>query len=483
MRKSIWITVGLVLVLCGVSPAIELTPKGNVPSQDVIRTEKTSAYVPGEILIQYRAAAKAAAKAEVRAAFGLVAKRKITGISTLLFKLPPDLDVETAVARLKDDPRVAYAEPNYYARPERIPNDPAFSAQWGLNNAGQTIAGTAGRPDADIDAPEAWDLTVGNEAIVIAVIDTGVDIFHPDLRPNLWVNEGELGGYARLEDWQPNGVDDDGNGYVDDVAGWDFFYNSNDPKDESQQFGGHGTHVAGIAAARGNNGAGVTGVSWLARIMPLAAMDYGTGTLPISAVAAALGYAEAMGAHVINLSLGLYQDSQTLHNAINAVHRAVIVCAAGNDGSDNDVRPHYPSSYASPNLIAVAATTQFDRLASFSNFGLSSVDVAAPGSRIYSTFSRFVDSSGYKYLGGTSMAAPMVSGLAALMRAGNGTLTPAQVVSLIKGSVDPLPALSGRIATGGRINALRALNAAGLGGDDDGGGGGGCFIRTVETVH
>lgn len=485
MRKSVWLVLGLMLLLTPfTAAAIELQPKGKSPGGTTIQVENTLPYVPGEILVKYRSSATATAKTDSQTAHGLTAKKEITGIGTTLFKLPQGLDVETAVNQLKDDPRVEYAEPNYYARPTAMPNDPAFSQQWGLNNVGQTVFGVAGSPGADINAPKAWDLSIGNGNIIVAVIDTGVDIFHPDIRPNLWINPGELAGHASLGAWQSNGIDDDGNGYVDDIVGWDFYFNSNNPQDESRQFGGHGTHVAGTAAARGNNGTGVTGVSWVARIMALAAMDYSTGELPISDLADALVYAERMGAHVINLSLGLYQDTQTLRSAINAVNRAVIVCAAGNDGTDNDGRPHYPSSYPNANLIAVAATNQFDQRASFSNYGRFSVDVAAPGDRIYSTYSRVVDVAGYKFLGGTSMATPMVSGLAVLMRAGNGNLSPVQVISLIKSSVDPLPTLTGRIATGGRINALRALQAAGVSGSsDDDDDDSGCFIRTIQPVH
>ncbi len=486
MRKIIWLAIGMILVSASLTAAIELQPKDASPDGAMTDSENALPYVPGEILVKYRPSVTVAAKTEIATLHGLAAKKEIPGIGTMVFNLPQGLDVESAVNQLMDDPRVEYAEPNYYAYPTATPNDPAYSSQWGLNNVGQNVAGVSGKPNADINAPEAWDLSIGNEGIIIAIIDTGVDIYHPDIRPNLWINKGEMAGYAALGDWKPNGIDDDGNGYVDDIVGWDFHFNSNNPNDESRQFGGHGTHVAGIAAARGNNGAGVTGVSWKARIMALAAMDYNDGSLPVSDVAGAVGYAERMGAHVINLSLGLYQDTQTLRDAIKAVNRAVIVCAAGNDGTDNDHRPHYPSSYSKVNLIAVAATDQFDQWASFSNFGHSSVDVAAPGVRIYSTYSRFVETAGYAFLGGTSMACPMVSGLAALVRAGNGSLSPVQVVSIIKGSVDKLSSLNGRIATGGRINALRALQAAGVsggsGGDSDGGGGG-CFIRTLQTVH
>ena len=478
MKKIFFIILISLLFFSGGVAAIELQTKGKPQNAPSARIEDLKPYVPGEILVKYRTSANIAVESDLQSLHGLAAKKKLPAIGTTVYKLPQGMDVQTALTLLKDDPQVAYAEPNYYARPTANPNDPSFPVQWGLNNTGQAVLGVSGVPDADINGPEAWNLTTGHSSIVIAVIDTGVDILHPDIKPNLWVNMGELAGFASIDTWQPNGVDDDGNGYVDDIVGWDFFFNVNNPNDEVS---GHGTHVAGFAAARGNNGAGVTGVSWEASIMALATQDYADGGLPISAVAAALIYAESMGAHVINMSLGLYQDSRVLRDAINSVTRAVIVCAAGNDGTDNDVRPHYPSSYPNANLIAVTATNQSDQPASFSNVGLSSVDVAAPGTRIYSTTSRFVDAGGYAFLGGTSQATPMVAGLAVLLRAADGTLAPIQIVSIIKNSVDGLPILTNRIATGGRINAQRALQSAGSGGGSDDGDDG-CFIRAIRAV-
>lgn len=474
MKRNVLVILLLVLLPTTWAAAFELQSKGDSANPLSARVENTKPYVPDEILVGYRSTTNATVESDLGIQHHLTAKKKLPAINAAVYKLPQGMDVEGAMTILKDDPRVAYAEPNYYAQPTAMPNDPAFAVQWGLNNTGQVVGRVAGKPGADISAPKAWDQGTGHSNIVIAVIDTGVDIFHPDIRPNLWINNGELAGFESLEAWQPNGVDDDGNGYVDDVVGWDFFFNVNNPNDEVS---GHGTHVAGIAAARGNNGLGVTGVSWEARIMPLATQDYASRDLPVSAIASALLYAEANGAHVINLSLGLYQDSQTLRNAINSITRAVIVCAAGNDGSDNDARPHYPSNYPNDNLIAVTATDQADQRAPYSNIGLTSVDVAAPGDNIYSTFSRFVAGEGYAFASGTSMAAPMVSGLAVLLRAANGSLSPVQVVNIIKGSVDPLPELAHLTATGGRINAARAMENASAQGDDDDDSG--CFIRSL----
>ncbi|MEA3232086.1 MAG: S8 family serine peptidase, partial [Thermodesulfobacteriota bacterium] len=297
MRKIFIIIVSLLIISVSLVEAIELQPKGKPQNFSHTRIENIEPYVPGEILVKYKSPANIASESDLSSLHDLTAKKKLPAINTTVFKLPQGMDVQAALNLLKDDPRVAYAEPNYYARPTAVPNDPSFPVQWGLNNTGQVVAGVSGVPGADINGPEAWNLNTGHRNIVIAVIDTGVDIFHPDIRPNLWVNTGELAGFASVDSWQPNGVDDDGNGYVDDIVGWDFFFNVYNPNDEVS---GHGTHVAGVVAARGNNGAGVTGVSWAARIMALATHDYTAGGLPVSALAGALIYAEAMGAHVIN---------------------------------------------------------------------------------------------------------------------------------------------------------------------------------------
>jgi subtilisin family serine protease len=220
--------------------------------------------------------------------------------------------------------------------------------------------------------------------------------------------------------------------------------------------------------------------------MPLAAQDYVTDSLPLGTVLAAVDYARRMGAHVINLSLGTPTYTQSLKNVIDAAAGSIVVCAAGNDGRDNESTPFYPASYSSANIIAVAASTQDDGLASFSNYGGTAVDVAAPGTNILSTWPF---QTGYAYLGGTSMAAPIVSGLAALLLTRNGGLTPAQAIGIIKGSVDRLPSLAGYVASGGRINANRALQQAltpgSAGGGEDGGDGGGgdsgCFLSAAAA--
>ncbi|MDX2099532.1 MAG: S8 family serine peptidase [Leptolyngbyaceae cyanobacterium bins.59] len=319
-----------------------------------------------------------------------------------------------------------------------LPNDSGFSHLWGLNNTGQT----GGTIDADIDAPEAWAVQPG-KPIVVAVIDSGVEYTHPDLVQNLWTNPGEIAG---------NGMDDDGNGYVDDYYGYDFGSNDSDPMDEQ----GHGTHVAGIIAADGDNGIGITGVNPNARVMSLKFMGSG-GTGTINSVVRAIEYAVAMGAKIINASWGGSGFSQALLTTIRTAQQAGIlfVAAAGNEAVNNDVTPTYPANFDLDNLISVAATDHTDQLASFSNYGATSVDLGAPGSRIVSTYL----GGKYAFSSGTSMATPHVSGVASLIWSQNPNLSVQQVRDLILSSVDPVPALQGKTLSGGRLNASNALKA------------------------
>jgi len=283
---------------------------------------------------------------------------------------------------LENDPDVEYAEPNYYRyATSTTPDDPDFKVLWGLNNTGQSVNDvTPETPGADIDAPEAWDIATGSSDVIIAVIDSGVDYNHEDLSVNIWSNTGETGEKA------DNGIDDDDNGYVDDVRGWDFVNDDNDPMDSND----HGTHVAGTIAAKGNNATGITGVCWTARIMPLRFLN----TIGIGSVAdaiLAINYARANGAKIINASYGSTDYSQSEKDAISSAGSAGIlfVAAAGNGGDDqvgddNDTTAEYPASYDLANIISVAAIDQDDALCSFSNYGAVSVDVGAPGRNIYS---------------------------------------------------------------------------------------------------
>ena len=363
--------------------------------------------------------------------------------------LPRDLSVTEAVRAYEDSPDVAYAEPNFKVYPSVAPNDPNYRDLWGLNNAGQT----GGTPDADADAPEAWDTTTGSPDTVVGVIDEGMDVNHPDLKGNIWTNPGEVAG---------NGIDDDRNGYVDDVNGYDFANNNSsvyDPDPISGKGDEHGTHVAGTIAAVGNNGIGVAGVNWDAQVASLKFLGPQGGY--VSDAVEAVNYAVAEGMDISNNSWGIGSGrSQSLEDAIRRADDAghIFIAAAGNGGADgagdnNDATPEYPASYGLPNVVSVAASDDTDRLAAFSNYGATSVDLAAPGVGILST----LPGGRYGRYSGTSMATPHVAGVAALIKSQTPGLDDAQVKAKLLGFVDGKASLQGKVATDGRLNAVRAL--------------------------
>ncbi|MCS6806994.1 MAG: S8 family serine peptidase [Blastocatellia bacterium] len=343
---------------------------------------------------------------------------------------------------------IEFAEPDSLDQPSLIPNDQFFPIQWHLN---PTTLSTGER--TDIFATEAWDITTGEPDVVIAVIDAGFDLDHPDLRGKLFVNPGEI---------PDNGIDDDLNQLVDDVIGWDFTRRDNVPEAET----GHGTWVAGLAAMHTNNALDAAGVSWGSRILPLKAGD-ATG-IYISQQVQAINYAIAMmphGVRVINMSFGGASVNQTRELALRAAQQAglLVVAAAGNQGADNDLTPIYPAQYSTTmdNVIAVTATDRFNRRPFFANYGRSSVDLAAPGSGIFGITARapipLGSETGHITWQGTSAATAIVSGIAALIYSQFPTLTPLQVKYRLRGSVDRLPDFRERTVAGGRVNALRAL--------------------------
>ena len=353
-----------------------------------------------------------------------------------LLKLPDNSDVNKMVSKYNENPDVDYAEPNYKVYVDAtIPDDSYFSLLWGMHNTGQSD----GTVDADIDALEAWGITTGSSDIVVAVIDTGVDYTHQDLTANMWTNINE----------SLDGNDNDGNGYVDDIWGWDFFDDDNNPDDGS----GHGTHCSGTIAAVGNNGIGVVGVSWNAKIMPLRFLGPDGGYTDDAILA--IIYATDNGADIMSNSWGGGWYSVALENAISAANDAgvLFVAAAGNSRTNTDRRPHYPSSYDVANIISVAATDRYDNLASFSNYGLNSVDLGAPGVYIASTY----PGDSYYYMSGTSMAAPHVAGAAALIMAQNPGMSVDVLKAKILGSVDTISDLDGKTVTGGRLNVFNCL--------------------------
>lgn len=348
-------------------------------------------------------------------------------------------------AALERDPRVRYAEPNVRYHTDASPDDPSFPQLWGLDNTGQAVQGVSGTADADIDAPEAWEHSTGSAGVTLGVIDTGIDYNHPDLAANIWINPGENCAGCRND-----GIDNDGNGYVDDWHGWDFLNNDNDPFDDN----GHGTHVAGTIGAVGGNGKGVTGVNWSVRLMPLKFLGADGSGAAADAVRAIL-YASSMGAVATNDSWGGDGYSQALADAIQYAndHGSLFVAAAGNSFSDNDANENFPSNYDVPNVVAVASTDNRDARSWFSNYGRRTVDLGAPGSSILSTW----PGGSYQYLDGTSMATPHVTGAVALAKAAFPDATSFGLKALLLRTVDPDAALATKTVSGGRLNVGNAL--------------------------
>lgn len=359
------------------------------------------------------------------------------GFGLFSVRLNPSVTVAQALDYYQHLPGVAFAEPDYLVQGTRTPADPSFDTLWGLNNTGQA----GGTFDADINAPEAWEFGQGTGDTIVAVLDTGIDYSHPDLAANMWTNPGETAG---------DGLDNDGNGFVDDVFGYDFANGDGDPFDDS----GHGTHAAGTIGAVGDNGIGTAGVGWHTRLMALKFLGAdGKGSL--GNALNSLSYAIRMGARVSNNSWGGGGYSAAFCTAVEAARDAghLFVAAAGNGGTDNDRAPDYPSSYTAANVLAVAASDKTDRLAAFSNFGPTSVDLTAPGESILSTYKN----GQYATLSGSSMAAPYVAGAAALIWDAHPEWTYAEVIAAITSTVDVLPTLAGKVATSGRLNLARSM--------------------------
>ena len=379
-----------------------------------------------------------------------------------IFKLfvSENSDILSIVQDYSIDTNVIYAEPNYIMKTCLTPNDPDFNLQYYLHNTGQT----GGTTDADIDAPEAWDIETGDENIVIAIHDTGVDYDHPDLENNIWINPGEdLNDNGIVDPSDFNEIDDDNNGYVDDIRGYDFVNTTtpvppgedgkirdNDPID----FHGHGTHCSGIASAVTDNNIGIAGVCWNCKIMPVRVgykAQGGAGLIDIDAAAAGLEYASDNGAHIISMSWGGGSVSQLIWDAVNYSYSkgSILVAAAGNIGSGYR---HYPAAY--PKVIGVSATDHNDSIAHTafgSNHG-SWVDVAAAGEFIQSTM--FNDT--YACWSGTSMSTPQVSALAALILSKNPSFNQDEVRTIIRSTTDKVDSPEKYIGTG-RINAYQAI--------------------------
>ncbi|MBV9217263.1 MAG: S8 family serine peptidase [Acidobacteria bacterium] len=467
-RNNIWIHVGLAVVLVTLAAVLGQierwktalhTNDGTTPpvQKQKIKSDAVQKGVP-EVLVRFKPGfgldkVRALAAANHDKVYDEI--ESVDGLAVI--DDLDDADPATVAAQYAALPGVEYAEPNFRINLDDpiqkevprdlvlrnnplLPNDPQFSEQWALNNTGQD-GGTSG---ADISAMKAWEKTQGSEDVVVAVLDSGVDFNHVDLRGNMWTRPADVPAYK-----------DDELGEFNDLQGFNGTDSIADPMDDN----GHGTHCAGIIGAEGDNGEGVVGVNWHVRIMPLKFLGrggFGTTEDAIEAINYAIDRKKhGVNIRVISASWGSNSYSKALEDTIRAAGDAGIlfVAAAGNDGSSNDRRPHYPSNYDLPNVISVAALDRNDQLASFSNFGVKTVHVAAPGKDILSTWL----GDNYREASGTSMATPYVSGIAALVIAHEPSITMPKLRERLLKATDEVPQLNGKVASGGRIDAAKAL--------------------------
>lgn len=406
--------------------------------------QKPKIYADGELLVKYKSGTASRAASTINSQLNSVVLEEFPDLGWQRVKIADGVSVEAAQAHYAafgND--VEAVQPNYYYHLLATPNDPQYtsSGMYGL---------------AKISAPAAWDLTTGSSSVVVADIDTGMRYTHQDLAANAWINPGEIAG---------NGVDDDGNSFIDDVRGWDFFYNDSDPIDDA---GGHGTHTAGTIGATGNNSLNVVGVNWNVKIMPIKIYSPNGADSTSAMLVNAYNYIRMMknrgvNIRVTNNSYGGCGEAcgydQATKDALDAMGNAGIlnVFAAGNDNINNDVTPSYPVSYSSPTVLGVAASTNTasESRAGFSSYGVSTVDLAAPGVGVLSTWN--TSNIATNSISGTSMATPHVAGAAALLSAYNPNLSAASLKATLMNTVDVLPAWNGLVKTGGRLNISRAL--------------------------
>jgi subtilisin family serine protease/uncharacterized protein (DUF2141 family) len=478
-------------------PRLESLEERTLPSSTPLALDPNS-YNPSDILVCFRPGSAAPSGQDVLPGTRVGPEMVLVpGLHRV--GLDPGVSVPDALAAYRNNPNVAYAEPDYNISLQLLPNDPQFPSLWGLNNTGQT----GGTPDVDINAPLAWEATTGSTKTVVAVIDTGVDYTHPDLYQNIWINQAEIPaavrarltdvdgdglitfrdlndprnqGSGKVTDLNHNGYIDAGDilqpvsaggwadgasqdgdtSHVDDLVGWNFVAGTDNPMDDHD----HGTHVSGTIGAMGNNGVGVVGVDWNVQIMALKFLD-ATGNGSTSDAIAAINFAVAHGASLSNNSWAFNgASSQALYDAVNNArsHGHIFVAAAGNGnflgiGQNNDTTPTWPSSINLDNVVAVAAIDDNGNLATFSNYGAKSVDLGAPGVDILST----TRNNTYSVFSGTSMATPHVTGVLALVRSLHPDWTYSQVIAQVLNNVDPDPALQGKTVTGGRLDAARAI--------------------------
>ncbi|HRI43020.1 MAG TPA: S8 family serine peptidase [Fimbriimonadaceae bacterium] len=398
-------------------------------------------YAPGVVLVEFAPEASPRDRARLVASLGFELDPRVDSPYFARLVSPTLVDIGEAVARLRASHLVRIAEPDWIGHVlETIPNDPRFPEMWGLRNTGQS-GGLAG---ADIHATGAWDIQRGNPQLKVAVIDTGVSYNHVDLSPNIWVNPGEI---------PNNGIDDDGNGRIDDIHGYDFVNNDGNPADDH----GHGTHCSGTIGAAGNNGIGVTGICWNVTLIAIKAFNASGQGLITNAVLA-IDYARQNGARIMSNSYAFNVQSAILLEAIRRAQNAgiVFVAGAGNNGQNSDLTPLFPAGFSPllDNVIAVGASDRNDNKAGFSNYGAKSVDLFAPGVDILSTY----PVNFYLLGSGTSMATPHVAGAAALLVSQFPSESPIQIRERIRAQADRIPSLAG-LSIAGRLNIDRSIRA------------------------
>jgi subtilisin family serine protease len=470
-RNNFWIHFGIAVVIITMAAVLgqvrrwenslrTISNKSAIkPAPKPVAAKRSSAEGEPEVMVKFRPTVnwadikKLAGKNNDRVEDEIESVKGLVAIDDL-----DNADAETVAAQyaaMKD--LVLYAEPNFKIEfddptsfasakdllqrdlPEAKPNDPKFAEQWALNNPGQT-----GKARADIDALKAWAKQRGSSEVVVAVLDSGVDYKHPDLVSNMWFRPDNVPQYK-----------DDELGTFNDERGFNAADNRSDPMDDN----GHGTHCSGIIGAEGDNDEGIAGINWNVRIMPLKFLGrggFGTTKDAIEAINYAINRKQSgVNVRVINASWGSTMYSKALEDSIRAAgeNGILFVAAAGNATTDNDKRPHYPSNYNLPNVISVAATDKNDNLTSFSNYGVKTVHIAAPGREILSTWLN----EEYREASGTSMAAPQIAGVAALIVANEPNISVEKLRERLLKSVDKLDSLSGKVENGGRINAAKAL--------------------------
>jgi len=429
-----------------------------------VTSESRPTHVEGEVLIKTKSSLFKSDQQDLLKSLGAGVKERFDFPDDLFksfegevlrLQLPDGLTTKEALSKLSGDPRVDIAVPNEILYLDEVteegaptqgeqaqekppihgrkPND-LDDKLWGLHNKGQS----GGTVDADIDAPEAWGRTTGSNDVLVAVIDTGIDYNHPDLRDNMWTNPGEIPG---------DGIDNDGNGVVDDIHGYNAYDDDGDPMDGHS----HGTHCAGTIAAQGNNREGVVGVAWDAKLMGVKIFS-DSGRTSSDAILRGILYATKNGARITSNSWGGGGANDLIKEAFEK-STGFHVMAAGNDGRNVDRRENYPSGYEMPNSISVAATDRNDKLAGFSNFGEKEVDMGAPGVQTYST----TPGGKYGYKSGTSMATPHVSGAAALLVANEPGISNEELKQRLMDGGDRIPSLRGKTVSGGRLNIANSL--------------------------